>query len=83
MDNNKKYELKDEMLDNVAGGRDGWAGFIQYGVRNEDYACSNCGGHEFLIVDSDGHYYNGSCLKCGTHNLRVGIPGYSNTFPMN
>ena len=71
MEENKKFELKDEMLDSVAGGRDGCAGPVQYGVRNKDYACSNCGGHEFLIVDGDKHGYNGNCLKCGTYNKGI------------
>ena len=73
MEDNKKFELNDEALDNVAGGRDGWTGSVQHCVRNKDYACSNCGGHEFLVIDyrSGDSHYNGNCVNCGTYNPRV------------
>jgi len=78
MEDNKKFELNDDMLDNVAGGRDGWAGGpevvpSQQYVQTQDYACSKCGGHEFVVVDyrnGDSHY-NGNCVNCGTYNPRV------------
>ena len=80
MDEKKTVELGDEALDDVAGGRDGWVAGELHCIRNKDYACSNCGGHEFAIVDTDGYYYNGNCLNCGTHNLRAGILGIAEIF---
>ena len=84
MENNKKFELNDDALNEVAGGRDGWAGGpttpTQYCVRNPNYACSSCGGHEFFVVDGDGRYYNGECMNCGTYNSRVGLVGGLDAF---
>lgn len=83
MEESRKFELKDDMLDKVAGGRGAGRGSIQYGVRNEDYACCNCGGHEFLIVDGDKHGYNGKCLECGIYNEGISRNGAYEIFPSN
>ena len=68
---NNMGELDDSALDSIAGGRDGWTGAVRHCVRNKNYACSNCGGHEFFIMDGDTHYYSGNCMNCGTYNSRV------------
>ena len=72
MEDNKKFELNDETLDSVAGGRDGFAGVITNLVEAKNYACSNCGGGYFAVTDNDTHYYNGNCRDCGTYNSRIG-----------
>ena len=72
MENNKKFELNDEALDSVAGGRTGSVvGEGRPCIRNPNYACSNCGGHEFFIVDGNSTHYSGNCVNCGTYNPRV------------
>lgn len=85
MDNNKKFELHDEALDSVAGGRDGWAGGpstpTQHCIRNPNYACSNCGGHEFVIVDGSEYHFSGNCMNCGTYNSNISrVDGYAEIF---
>ena len=80
MEDNKKYELSDDALDNVAGGRDGFYGEKSF-LTCSSYTCSKCGGHDFSITDRDGDYYNGNCKVCGTYNTHicldydVGTPG--------
>ena len=72
MDENKKFELSDEALDDVAGGRTGSVvGEGRPYIRNPNYACSNCGGHEFFIVDGNSTHYSGYCVNCGTHNTNI------------
>ena len=71
MENNKKFELNDEALDEVAGGRTCFVGEERHRIRNPNYACSNCGGHEFFIVDGSSTHYNGNCVNCGTHNTNI------------
>ena len=76
MEDNKKFELNDDALNEVAGGRDGWAGGsgvvpVKQWIRNPNYSCSNCGGHEFCIVDGGVGFYNGNCRNCGTYNSNI------------
>lgn len=71
MKDDKKFELNNEALDSVAGEQDAYHGAYQHGIRNPNYACSNCGWHEFIIVDGDRDYYSGNCINCGTYNSRV------------
>ena len=80
MEDQRKFALDDEALDNVAGGRDANMVGLRYCVRNPNYACSSCGGHEFFVVDGDGRYYNGECMNCGTYNSRVGLVGGLDAF---
>ena len=88
MDNNKKFELSDEALDNVAGGREGLqhphvdeTGFLHC-VRCPSYACINCGGHEFLLADrtNPDSYHGGNCRNCGTYISQVFVFGDEEVF---
>lgn len=77
---NTMAELDDEVLDNVAGGRDGWVAGVRHCLRNPNYACSSCGGHEFFIADGSCNYYSGNCMNCGTYNSRVAAAGEAEIF---
>ena len=71
MDNNKKFELSDEALDEVAGGRDGFNGETKSFLMCKSYTCGNCGGHDFSITSFDGQYYSGNCKVCGTYHSHI------------
>ena len=84
MEDNRKFELSEDALDNVAGGRNFGGGTtalsVDY-VRRSDYACSNCGGLEFVIVDGSEYHYSGNCMNCGTYNSNVSrVDGYAEIF---
>ena len=80
MDNNKKFELKDEMLDNVAGGMDtdaagtnptagaqarGMTLGMVYQVK-QDWAKCNCGSHRFVVTGflTDDTGFLEECEQC-------------------
>ena len=74
MEDNKQFELSDEALDDVAGGRrsDGSIGVSsRVYVRRSDYACSKCGGNVFIIAGGDYSYYDGRCKNCETWYPRI------------
>ena len=68
MDNNKKFELNADALDEVAGGRSA------YGIQPQNLcarcknACSSCGGHDFMLSGATRSHYHGNCKSCGTYN---------------
>ena len=71
MEENKKLELNDESLEEVAGGRYTYGFSPYYFCAICKNACSKCGGHDFRINERDGAHYHGTCKSCGTYNQYI------------